>query len=366
MVQLAAVGLPHRDELAQGRGGNVLFVFDRARQGGEHQRPHPVLGCELLDPFLDAVPVLGRDERFIAEKRNVEVAGARRLQHVGGRAHGDRIAGFPRLGPCLPRLGDRLLLFPGRIQLVDRLLRVVAAFQDGPDHLVAEARGVTRHDHLSALNQEGVGNALHPAGEEPFLLEGAAPSGVGDVVAHAVALILHELRDLFPAVLPDIHRDDTQALVGEFFVEFLHVGDGRHARPAPGRPAFDQVELAVLPGLRRLPLDPLRLLEGRKADGITYLLSQRAGSQQQGNRGEQRSGAESISGSHLFRYPSRSREISGFAGIFAAFVKNTRKGKGGDQRPITLQPGNKGRTLLERKGTQSPRTSSIPLMKLSP
>src|SRR5262249_22804188 len=141
----------------------------------------------------------------------------------------------------------------GLLALAGGGLEVPVSGDDLGQRLV-HAHGVADPGDLTVLpDHEGGRDAVLVGGRHPGLgplaLVPLLPLGddvEGDAVVHLVAHLLDEWLDAVLGLLTDAHADERDALVLVLLLELGQVRDADAARPAPGRPELDDVELAGL------------------------------------------------------------------------------------------------------------------------
>ena len=211
-------------------------------------------------------------------------------QHAGGGGQGF-LGGVPVAGAH--RLGERveLRLGGGHLRVVrrgaggDRGLAEAAlrdllgdrrgggerrAREDIAEHLGRELSRVAGPGDLAFGDDERVRDAVHLGGFEPVLDEGLAAEGHG--IGHLVALGLEEILGALGGgrvafAFPDVDAGDDDALLAHLLVQLVEVRDRGDARAAPARPAFEDVDLALLEVFHRLALE--HRLRPRGRGGIT-------------------------------------------------------------------------------------------------
>ena len=211
-------------------------------------------------------------------------------QHAGGGGQGF-LGGVPVAGAH--RLGERveLRLGGGHLRVVrrgaggDRGLAEAAlrdllgdrrgggerrAREDIAEHLGRELSRVAGPGDLAFGDHERVRDAVHLGGFEPVLDEGLAAEGHG--IGHLVALGLEEILGALGGgrvafAFPDVDAGDDDALLAHLLVQLVEVRDRGDARAAPARPAFEDVDLALLEVFHRLALE--HRLRPRGRGGIT-------------------------------------------------------------------------------------------------
>ena len=195
--------------------------------------------------------------------------------------------------------------------------------QQGLDESGGEFVRIGVQQQLAVAHHEGVGNSADARGAEPVFFEGGAATGEGDRICHAIALAGDELPDLPDIILPHIHPDDPQAAVVVLAVEFVDVRDGGQAGAAPGRPAFEHIDLARFEGLEWLALDPVgggqsvRLDRGVRLEcGFCGFLGQGGG----GQEGEQAGGSDGFHGGLASMRRKRPGSASSAGGMVTVMV----------------------------------------------
>ena len=107
-------------------------------------------------------------------------------------------------------------------------------------------------------DHESMGNAVDAGGFEPIFDE--ALTAERRAIGHLGALGCDEVAGLLRGLgvafgFPDIDAHDHHAFFLKLLVELIEVWDGGHARAAPTRPAFEDIDFAFLESLDRFARD---------------------------------------------------------------------------------------------------------------